>query len=418
MTQCRRTFLARRLAALFVVGTLCVASWPAHAAADTQALSDIQDQINSINGDVARKKASLDGLNQKIEQYRNLVMQKKAEGADIEDQIALMDNTIAKTQLDIDVASGEVRSLELEIRSLDERMAMQLRQADRERTLIAALLRKLEAAGYRRSALEIVLSYDSFSEFFNGLQRIAELQGGVMRALARLKEAAAALADEKDSRSKAQQEVAQRKRDLEVARGDLEDQRTLKQSILIETKSSELEYRYLLADLKTEQAQADRDINNLEKSLREKTDIADRLSRQETVLSWPVDPARGISTYFHDPSYPFRYVFEHPAIDIRCGQGTPVRAAAAGIVGRAKDAGYGYSYVMILHSGDVSTVYGHLSRITAKEDTFVERGEVIVYSGGTPGTPGAGKLTTGPHLHFETRVKGFPVDPLDYLTKF
>lgn len=408
-----RTALAV-IAGLFGVSVLAAPT----LAADVQSLNKVQNQIENINQDVAKKKASLEELNQKIQQYRDLVMTKKAEGAEIEDQIALMDNTIAKTQLDIDVAKGEVQSLELEIRSIDERMAVEMRHADRERVLIAALMRKLYLAGYRRSALEILLSYESFSDFFNGLQNITELQGGVVKALTRLKESSAALAAEKDSRGQAQQEIAQRKRDLEVARGELEDQRTMKQSILVETKSSELEYRYLLADLKTEQAAADRDINYLEKSLREKMDIADRLSKQETVLSWPVDPSRGISTFFHDPDYPFRYIFEHPAIDIRCGQGTPVRSAAAGIIGRAKDAGYGYSYVMILHNGDVSTVYGHLSRITAKEDSFVERGEVIGYSGGMPGTPGAGRLTTGPHLHFETRIKGFPVNPMQYLTKF
>jgi murein DD-endopeptidase MepM/ murein hydrolase activator NlpD len=197
----------------------------------------------------------------------------------------------------------------------------------------------------------------------------------------------------------------------------LASEKNTKDYILDETKSSEAEYQRLLAQAKKEQQTAASDIVNLEKVVR------DKINQQGSGLNipltydgfiWPV-PKNTITAYFHDPSYPFRYVFEHPAIDIRASQGTPVKAAASGYVGRAHDGGMGYSYIMLVHADGLATVYGHVSRIYVKNDEYVTQGQIIGLSGAMPGTPGAGPLTTGPHLHFEVRLNGIPVNPLEYL---
>jgi murein DD-endopeptidase MepM/ murein hydrolase activator NlpD len=61
------------------------------------------------------------------------------------------------------------------------------------------------------------------------------------------------------------------------------------------------------------------------------------------------------------------------------------------------------------------TLYGHMYDIFVEEGEPVSRGDIIGLSGGAPGTRGAGYLTTGAHLHFETLKDGVNVDPMPYL---
>jgi len=282
------------------------------AATDTVDLPEIKGQIEDINDDVAKKKTAMNELDRRISEYRELVSKKQSESIQLEEDIAALDNSLERHRLDIAIVNGEISILEMELGAIGERIADTDRHIARERKLIATVSRKLYRSGFRRSLLEVLLSYNSFSSFFDGLQTMVELEGAVHKALARLQAENRNLAVEKEFRDNKEKDLSGKKRQLEIAKHETEDERMLKNSILVETKSSELEYRYLIADLRQEQNDANSDIQDLERKLRDKLDIADRLSRQETILSWPVTPDRGLSTIFHDPDYPFRYVFEHP----------------------------------------------------------------------------------------------------------
>ncbi|TQS42870.1 M23 family metallopeptidase [Cryptosporangium phraense] len=110
--------------------------------------------------------------------------------------------------------------------------------------------------------------------------------------------------------------------------------------------------------------------------------------------------------YRFDPY--FRRWQLHAGTDFAAPEGAPIHAAASGVVVRAGwNGGYG-NYTCIYHGGDLSTCYGHQSRILVSPGQEVSRGETI----GLVGTTGA---STGDHLHFEVRIDGSPVNPLGYL---
>jgi murein DD-endopeptidase MepM/ murein hydrolase activator NlpD len=132
-------------------------------------------------------------------------------------------------------------------------------------------------------------------------------------------------------------------------------------------------------------------------------------------FDWPVEPALGISAHFHDAGYKKRFGMEHQAVDIPVLQGSTVYAAAAGAVVKVSDNGKGYSSLVISHDGGFSTLYGHVSAFLVKEGDAVRAGQAVALSGGTPGTNGAGRMTTGAHLHFEVIRQGAHVDPLQVL---
>lgn len=122
---------------------------------------------------------------------------------------------------------------------------------------------------------------------------------------------------------------------------------------------------------------------------------------------WPV---RGwVTSPFGNRISPFSGIPTfHEGIDIAAQTGTPVVAPADGLVIRA---GFGSGYgnmVEISHGYGIKTIYGHNSRLNVKAGQHVKRGDVISYVGDSGSS-------TGPHLHYEVRLRGLPVNPAKYM---
>jgi murein DD-endopeptidase MepM/ murein hydrolase activator NlpD len=135
-------------------------------------------------------------------------------------------------------------------------------------------------------------------------------------------------------------------------------------------------------------------------------DAADA-DRPAPVESGMMMPAAGpITSYFGNRYHPILHFTRfHAGVDIGAGWGSPIVAAGDGqVVGAGWAGGYGRE-VRIAHGGGLVSLYGHMSQILAEPGSFVRRGQLIGYVGSSG-------LSTGPHLHFEVRQSGQPVNPL------
>ncbi|OPZ84295.1 MAG: Murein DD-endopeptidase MepM [Firmicutes bacterium ADurb.Bin419] len=159
-------------------------------------------------------------------------------------------------------------------------------------------------------------------------------------------------------------------------------------------------------------------LQNLQELNNSDGSIVSELSETEAKLQTYIDtiptlwPTSGrISSYFGTRSDPFNSsAKKHEGLDIAASTGTSIKAAASGTVTFSDTNGNYGKCVIISHGNGISTLYGHASTLLVKVGQKVKKGDVIAKVGSTG-------RSTGPHLHFEVRVNGTQVNPLDYLDK-
>ncbi len=380
------------------------------------------DEVNQLNSKITEKKNSIDTLQKEIDAYKENIKQIQGEAKTLKNQIAILENQVAKLNLDIQATQERIDETNLEIQALNIEIKDTEKQiSDRKEKLgeYIKILNKQDQVSY----LEILLLNENFSDFFDQMRTIQDIHSNISDGLEKLKTAKDQLDQQKSDQQEKIKSEELLKDELSKQKDEIIEKNNAQEVLLVQAKLSEKQYQKNLYQLQVEQQQINADIASMEKSVRKKLEELQKQEKMQTlgptVLDWPVSPSRGISALFHDPDYPFRYIYEHPGIDIRAGQGTPIKAPADGYIGRVKFAGdKSYAYLMILHNDGLSTVFGHISAVYVKEDTFVKKGDVVALSGGRPGSIGAGSMTTGPHLHFEVRLNGIPVNPLEYLPNY
>lgn len=375
-------------------------------------------EIEQLNKEIELRKDKIKQLEDTIGVYKQNIAQKQTEGVSLKNQMSIIENHIAQTQADVDLTTEKLGKTQLEIDSLNLSIDEKQTTIEREKKMIAKMIQSLHAND-QKNFLEIMLTNSNFADFYDQAKYLENVYTDLGRTVKGVRIAKEDLDGQKVLAQAKKDEYTKLLDQLSNQKKDLVDEKTNKQQILVQTKSSELRYQTLLDSLRSQYKVVETEVSSFEAQVRKKLSEQDRFNSKSSTggdFGWPVS-GHYITATFHDPDYPFRNVFQHSGVDIRMPQGSVVHAAASGYVGRAKRCTTStcYSYVLIIHNGNLSTLYGHLSSILIGDEQFVNKGDIIGYSGGTPGMVGSGPFVTGAHLHFEVRANGIPVDPLGYL---
>ena len=379
--------------------------------------ASVDQEINDLNQKISAQKKQLDSIQAKQKAYQAQIDAKAKEKTTLTNQLSIIQSYIDKTQLDIDGTNVQIDETTLEIKKIELDSANLDQKIEEQKNHIADLLNLLNKQG-QVSTLEMLLSNNSLADFLNQAKYLQDANSELLKSVDELKQNKDQLDQNRADLNDQNNQLLALKAKLEDKQNGLAYDQSSKTDLLQETKSSEKQYQSLLQQSINEQRQEEADLAGAEQALREKMSQSqkNRLDSGNGTIAWPV-PRNMIMTTFHDPDYPYRNILgEHPGWDIRAKQGTTIGAAADGYVAKVKfDGTKNYAYIMLIHANGLATVYGHVSAVYVVQDQYVTQGQPIGRTGGMPGGIGSGPFTTGPHLHFEIRLNGLPVDPAGYL---
>ena len=326
----------------------------------------------------------------------------------VQGDIAATERRLSRVQGSLDRQKQkllEVRNKLEEARDRLERLRSRLATA---RKVLAARLVEIYKAD-APDALTVILSADGFGDLLERaefLDRISDQDRQITDSVRGLrdqaKDQAVQLADLEDQEQLAAERIL-RERDqvatvedqLVGARDQLASARADKRGALSQVRSSRVALEGDLAALEREQAR-------VQAALQGAGNTFDGPIKQGSgQLIWPV------SGPVVSP-FGMRWGRLHAGIDIAVPSGTAIHAADSGrVVLMGWVGGYG-NYTCIQHTGSLSTCYGHQASFATSNGASVSQGQVIGYTDCTG-------HCFGPHLHFETRINGAPVDPMGYL---
>lgn len=350
----------------------------------TQDISAYGSRIRALRGDIRSYASREDRLQASLQR-------KRAEVQRVQDRLEIARDRLVRLRARLDKATDLLATRLVEIYKDDE-----------------------------PDVLTVILESDGFADMLDRtafLDRISEQDRAIVTRVRALKRETTKLANQLEELEGQKQaaadailaqknEVSQARAQLVERQGDLADARAKRRTLLVGVREHRHHLEVDLGKLRREQAAVRARIRAAQASAVRASGgagggSAGPIRRGSGGLIWPVNGP--VSSPFG-----MRWGRLHAGVDIPVPVGTPVRASQTGrVIIAGPTGGYG-NYLCIAHGGSMSTCYAHNDSIGVSQGQSVKQGQIVARSGNTGNS-------TGPHMHFEVRINGSPVDPMGYL---
>lgn len=390
------TFKTRLVAALLTGVVLC--GTPAFIMAEdedlTNQLDSIQQQVNQQNAIKSDAETVIGSVSEQLRQIEGQLRQATTELNTITEQRVAVENDI----------------------TLNERqLAEAQKRLEGREAVFYKRVRDIYING-RLSYLDVVIGSKDFSDFANRLEVLKRIIDSDINLISEIKKERAQIEAHKKKLEEDRAKLVELEKAALAKQAEIEQKKAERNVVLQKAQNDRAVAIQAIEELNASSAQISAMLKERQAARAAAAAAAAQAAGQGSSytwvqgtgqLGWPVS-GEITSPYGYRVHPIWGTTIYHSGIDIGVDEGTPVHAADSGvIVWSGWMGGYGYA-VVIDHGNGLSTLYGHNSELAVDEGQSVSKGQVVAYAGSTGNS-------TGPHVHFEVRENGDPVDPMGYL---
>ena len=390
------TLKTRLVAALLTGVVLC--GTPAYIMAEdedlTNQLDSIQQQVNQQNAIKSDAETVIGSVSEQLRQIEGQLRQATTELNTITEQRVAVENDI----------------------TLNERqLAEAQKRLEGREAVFYKRVRDIYING-RLSYLDVVIGSKDFSDFANRLEVLKRIIDSDINLISEIKKERAQIEAHKKKLEEDRAKLVELEKAALAKQAEIEQKKAERNVVLQKAQNDRAVAMQAIEELNASSAQISAMLKERQAARAAAAAAAAQSAGQGSSytwvqgtgqLGWPVS-GEITSPYGYRVHPIWGTTIYHSGIDIGVDEGTPVHAADSGvIVWSGWMGGYGYA-VVIDHGNGLSTLYGHNSELAVDEGQSVSKGQVVAYAGSTGNS-------TGPHVHFEVRENGDPVDPMGYL---
>ena len=377
----------------------------------TAEITNVTDNSEETNSESENTEdtSEIDNLNMQKEALEAAVTESENQIGIVEDQISEALAEVEKLSLQISEKQEEINNLEAEEESLMiyiEEAETSLAEYTEKYETQKELLEKRLVAMYEMGEvkyLDVLLNSESLSDFLSRYYLVSEIAQSDYELVSSVKENKEQMESITESLREKKEELEQDKMDKEKYEISLSNMEILKNNKINQLNSEELAIYQQIEQYKTE-------IESIEAEIKQ---IALQNIGEIYIggtMIWPTPGYTTITSNFGMRTHPITGIYKlHTGVDIGAPYGAMFIASNDGVVVKAEmNSAYG-NMVMIDHGGGVMTLYAHGSEILVEVGQTVTQGTAVLKVGSTG-------YSTGPHAHFEIRINGEYVNPLDYIS--